>query len=97
MLAPYSPSISTETQKMLNPGSGESYSHTLMTTNARADKGFCEGPILNNNMKIIGMIQDGHGDDIKSVKIIPIDEISNVSCIISQFTHVPPIAISMAP
>ncbi|MCO5575219.1 hypothetical protein L7F22_029017 [Adiantum nelumboides] len=90
------PSSTSETQKMLNPGTVESLSSTLATTNARADKGFSGGPILNKDMHIIGMIQGGHGEVMKSVQIIPICEISNASSIVSQFIQFPPIVVPMA-
>ncbi|KAI5059476.1 hypothetical protein GOP47_0025795, partial [Adiantum capillus-veneris] len=77
MLAPYSSLSPLESQKMLDSGFVESHSWSLATTNARADKGFSGGPILNKDMQIIGMIQGGHGELIKTVKIIPISVISD--------------------
>ncbi|MCO5612293.1 hypothetical protein L7F22_066558 [Adiantum nelumboides] len=53
MLAPYTTLSPLESQKMLNSGFVESHSWSLATTNARADKGFSGGPILNQEMQII--------------------------------------------
>lgn len=97
ILPPDSPYAPNETQKMINCGTVKSESSCLvMTTSARADKGFSGGPLLNKAMEVIGMIQGDHGEIITTVKIIPIEEISNLCSILSHFIpNVPSIPVPM--
>lgn len=96
ILPPVCSSSPKETQKMVNCGTVESESSVLTTTSARADKGFSGGPLLNQAMQVIGMIQGDHGEVIKTVKIIPVEDISFLCSVLSQVNRgVPPIPIPM--
>ncbi|MCO5558279.1 hypothetical protein L7F22_011858 [Adiantum nelumboides] len=70
-------------QKMLNVGRVESMSEVLTTVSARADVGFSGGPVLDRSARIIGMIQGGRGFEMKTVAIIPIEEVAKVIEVVS--------------
>lgn len=70
---------------MLNEGRVESLSSSLVTVSARADSGFSGGPIINTSFEIVGMVQGGEGEIIKTVKMIPIHDLVIHLSVISYF------------